>query len=296
MVRAWEVVKNLPIEIRVSEGILSGLLNVQNKFSYNGANSLEALTDIINSFDNIEDAQSFVTNIVRADNVLGSVEGIKFTGNSNNPSVIVVDNDALPILIDDSGRSIVKKNHNIVDANSQTFFNEGFLMSLEFKTGPMIIRPRKVVVGSNIESKKVAIVGRSMGGKQRTSEVTGEIDRAYGVTDYARKLRSLGYQTEIFATRVRNDGIPYLTKEATQQMTDLMEIKGESLGIPANQAFLNSDEIRETLAYQQNQAWATKMIDEEYTIIDIGNPNNSPIYSAFYAEERRILFGDILPE
>ena len=41
---------------------------------------------------------------------------------------------------------------------------------------------------------------------------------------------------------------------------------------------------------RENLAWATKLKDEGFTVLDLGNPNSLPAVSAFYEMEKSILF------
>lgn len=45
------------------------------------------------------------------------------------------------------------------------------------------------------------------------------------------------------------------------------------------------------MAYKENKAWAQYLLDDGYTVIDIGNPNKIKEKSAFYDMEREVLFG-----
>ena len=42
-------------------------------------------------------------------------------------------------------------------------------------------------------------------------------------------------------------------------------------------------------AYVENEIWAQELVNEGYTVIDIGNPQSNG-YSVFYEMEGRIIF------
>ena len=43
--------------------------------------------------------------------------------------------------------------------------------------------------------------------------------------------------------------------------------------------------------FQENQAWAQKLADQGYTVVDVGDPGGEGA-SDFYDMEKQILFGD----
>jgi hypothetical protein len=48
-------------------------------------------------------------------------------------------------------------------------------------------------------------------------------------------------------------------------------------------------EIRKSLLFRENQAWAQKLADQGFTVVDIGNPTQRGV-SPFYEMEKGILF------
>lgn len=97
----------------------------------------------------------------------------------------------------------------------------------------------------------------------------------YGVVDYARELRALGYETELFkGSRI--------TDEARNQLNDLKEGLGRDLP---------PSELKTTIDYKENMAWPKWVKEEGFTIIDLGNPNHKP-YSHFYNGECINIFGN----
>ncbi len=47
--------------------------------------------------------------------------------------------------------------------------------------------------------------------------------------------------------------------------------------------------VRNSQLFQENQAWAQKLADQGYTVVDIGNPTQQGL-SQFYEMEKGILF------
>ena len=54
---------------------------------------------------------------------------------------------------------------------------------------------------------------------------------------------------------------------------------------------LPASEVVKTDMYKSNKAWADELRGEGYTVIDIGDPNELYKFSAFYAIEKKVLFG-----
>jgi hypothetical protein len=104
---------------------------------------------------------------------------------------------------------------------------------------------------------KVAVIGRSM-------------DQA--VNPYADGLRGAGYDTETFQP----------SPAAQRQWSQLCQEYADKR-IPV-------DKIPDTLSFQENQAWAQKLANQGYTVVDVDNPAGSKP-SPFYEMEKQILFG-----
>jgi uncharacterized Zn-binding protein involved in type VI secretion len=51
------------------------------------------------------------------------------------------------------------------------------------------------------------------------------------------------------------------------------------------------DALRKSLMFKENQAWAEKLADQGYTVVDVDNPTNEKP-SPFYEMEKQTLFGD----
>lgn len=50
------------------------------------------------------------------------------------------------------------------------------------------------------------------------------------------------------------------------------------------------ERLLNTPAYHENKAWAQHLVDNNYTVIDIGNPKNQS-FSYFYSIEQQVIFG-----
>jgi hypothetical protein len=118
------------------------------------------------------------------------------------------------------------------------------------------IRAQRVLIGDN---GKVAVIGRSMGDFTQRGE--------FGVVDFTRVLRNdLGFDTELFAGK-------QIQPEWFQEVQALREIHGVDI--------LPDEVIKTTEIYKQNMLWAQKLVDQGYTVVDIGNPGfrgASPFY------------------
>lgn len=59
--------------------------------------------------------------------------------------------------------------------------------------------------------------------------------------------------------------------------------------------YLNNEELAKTKMFQLNKKWAQKLVEESYTVIDLGDiPLKNDSYngfSAFYAIEKKTIFG-----
>jgi len=51
------------------------------------------------------------------------------------------------------------------------------------------------------------------------------------------------------------------------------------------------DEVKKSQMFKENQAWANKLADHGYTVVDVDNPTNEKP-SPFYDMEKQVLFGD----
>ena len=126
--------------------------------------------------------------------------------------------------------------------------------------------PTQIRPGTNGD---VALVGRSMGNPERN---------LVGVKDAAESLEQAGVRAETFEPSAQAEA------ELSERLRAFREKPGNE------NAYLPEEEIRDSLMYIENKAWATKLRDEGYTIIDLGNPNNITSPSEFYKMELQILF------
>ena len=137
------------------------------------------------------------------------------------------------------------------------------------------LKPVGILPGTN---GKVAVIGRSMGGKS-----IGKVGRELGVHDYADALKSLGYEVEVY--------IPPERGELRQLKIDYLKSQSRPVTEEAISSVRLSDEaIKTTNSYKNNIAWANRMRDEGYTVIDIGNNTSSSSPGAYYEAELDILF------
>lgn len=139
------------------------------------------------------------------------------------------------------------------------------LEDLEFKG----LRAQQILKG---RKGTIAVIGRTMGNETRA-----------GVLDYGKGLSKLGYKTELFDGKnispTALDEFQQLAADAKQEFV---------AGLRENE-YLTTDEVKQTLLYKENVAWATKLKAQSYTVIDLGNPYNLT-NSAFYDAEKDILF------
>ena len=105
---------------------------------------------------------------------------------------------------------------------------------------------------------KVAVVGRNM----------------EAVEKYADGLKSAGHQPELFTGN-------RISRAADAEWQQLIKDHAPNR-IP-------DSVLRETQLFRENQAWAQKLVDEGYTVVDIGNPTQRGA-SVFYEMEKGLLF------
>lgn len=117
-------------------------------------------------------------------------------------------------------------------------------------------------------NEKVAIIGRSMGLDPKT----------IGVNQAANYLKNKGINTETFTGSV----------EAQQEFLEIIARYQKSVGNP--NARVPADILKGSKLYKENEAWARKLRDENYQVIDLGDPNGIGRFSPFYALEKKILF------
>jgi hypothetical protein len=116
------------------------------------------------------------------------------------------------------------------------------------------IKADRVRPGTN---DKVAVIGRNMDG---------------AVNPYAKGLQAEGYSVETFQpSAAANDEWAALRKSSAPGR------------IP-------DDVIPGTQIFKENQAWAQKLADQGYTVVDVDNPTGQGL-SPFYEMEKQTLFG-----
>ncbi|HZU30920.1 MAG TPA: hypothetical protein VFB79_07380, partial [Candidatus Angelobacter sp.] len=119
------------------------------------------------------------------------------------------------------------------------------------------IKPVRVRPGTN---GKVAVIGRSMND---------------AVNPYSQGLAEQGYDVETFSG-------DQISKNATEDWKELAK--------QYPNGYIPNDVIPSTQMYQENQAWAQKLVSQGYTVVDTGNPTGKGP-SVFYNMEQQILFG-----
>jgi hypothetical protein len=117
------------------------------------------------------------------------------------------------------------------------------------------VKADRVRPGTN---DKVAVIGRSM---------------KKAVNPYADGLSGDGYNVETF------EPSPEAQREWSLRCDEYPDGR-----IP-------NDEVPDTLSFQENQAWANKLADQGYTVVDVDNPSGETT-SPFYEMEKQTLFGD----
>jgi hypothetical protein len=142
---------------------------------------------------------------------------------------------------------------------AQTFRN-GFSLQRLSEFEAFGLKVKHVLPGTN---GKIAVIGRSMG---RTG--------APGVRDYANAMRAAGYEVEIF-----DDA---LISPLAQQQFKIMRMTFGTL---------TDQQLMKTLMYAENQAWASRLVAEGYTVLDLGNPYSMGL-SVFYEMERLTIFAN----
>ncbi len=125
-------------------------------------------------------------------------------------------------------------------------------------------------------SDKIAIIGRSMGNENMK-----------GVKDAYMDLIQRGYDNvEIFDPLSLSDDWLNNFQLAEREMRKLSIQLGR---------YLNNEELAKTKMFQLNKKWAQKLVEESYTVIDLGDiPLKNDSYngfSAFYAIEKKTIFG-----
>jgi hypothetical protein len=127
------------------------------------------------------------------------------------------------------------------------------------------VPPVRMRVGGD----KVAIIGRSMGNPKRG---------LVGVKDARDALSAKGVTAEIFEVSDPQ------WKKFELAVDDYRKKVGDTA------AMMPPDVVKTTDLYSDNAAWAKKLKDENYTVLDLGNPNNLAESSAFYDMELIMLF------
>jgi hypothetical protein len=129
---------------------------------------------------------------------------------------------------------------------------------------------QRIIPGNN---GKIAVIGRLMG-----------TDEQPGVRHYGKGLSDSGYDVELFDGKNIPDGA---LDEFRYEAAKVKE--AADAGRRADK-YLTLEELKDTALYQGNFAWASKLKDQGYTVVDIGNPHGIDD-SHFYNLEIQTLFG-----
>ncbi|HZV64534.1 MAG TPA: hypothetical protein VFG03_06465, partial [Telluria sp.] len=122
--------------------------------------------------------------------------------------------------------------------------------------------PARILVG---DPNNVAIIGRSMD----------------AVNGYAAALRAQGIDPYLFSSSL--DAGMTVPTIARQEFSALSRVYN---GTIPDSALLN------TKMFQTNEAWAQLLKNQNYTVIDLGNPFNNSKSSLFFNVEQKIIFGE----
>jgi hypothetical protein len=114
-------------------------------------------------------------------------------------------------------------------------------------------------------------------------ETIGKAGRPTGVHDYADALKKRGYEVEVYNPPERGELRRLVIEHLERQKIPVTEEAIQAARLP-------DEVIKTTKSYQNNVAWAKRMKDEGYTVIDIGNNSGSPLPGAYYEAELGILF------
>lgn len=145
----------------------------------------------------------------------------------------------------------------------------------EFKVGDEIAgKPIvNVIEGTN---GKVAVIGRRMAGH---------------VEDVGANLKANGEQVELFNEQSQSnkkfniDGETYTWKEISDDFGD------KSKYIRNEKGWIVDSDLDNTLMYKANKQWAEKLVNDKYTVIDMGYPPDVQSKSVFYDMELNTIFG-----
>lgn len=112
-------------------------------------------------------------------------------------------------------------------------------------------------------------------------------EKMKGVKDAYKELIQQGYENiEIFDEIALKGNWLKEYREANSQFRELTNEWTK---------FLTTDKVSQTMMYQLNKKWAQKLVEEHYTVIDLGDiplkNDNYTGFSAFYAVEKKTIFG-----
>lgn len=143
-------------------------------------------------------------------------------------------------------------------------------MHESLKTLPFGMTAKQIREGVNPD--KIAIIGRSMGAKN------GSTVGVYAAAHHFEKA-GLGKVEKMSFTPDDKTWEEFM--QTVQKYRDDLDDQT---------AMLPPEIVRTTKAWADNKEWAEKLAREGYTVVDLGNPANDPLFSAFYQVELDTLF------
>lgn len=143
-----------------------------------------------------------------------------------------------------------------------------------FKKGDIIaeVQIRQLRNGSN---GKVVVIGRSMNSVKKVGS----------------ELKSKGYEIELFDKNYFTEDFKFIIEGNSYSWDEItLDMKnGNYIRDPITNHVLDID-LPNTLMFKSNKIWANKIKSENYTILDIGNPENISKPSLFYNMELFTIF------
>lgn len=166
-----------------------------------------------------------------------------------------------------AGLKVVKR--GVESANKWNISKQGLKAYAKIhdavETLPPNLTPLRIRSGS--DPNKIAIIGRSMGNRKKG---------LVGVNDAATHFGTKNVEVTTFSDN-----------DAWEKFLDRVDDYKAQTG----SSQLPASEVVNTEMYKSNKAWAEKLKREGYTVVDLGDPNELYEFSAFYAIEKKVLFG-----
>lgn len=278
---AWSSVSKSPV-IRAKPQNLEILKKVHSRFEYEGQSSFYGLNKLLNE-GSAASKQKLIDGLEKVNNIFDSSLPVKFSGIKAGEVKVIgsIDGkgDEVARIIDnvlekkkflEDGEVVGKyEGDDILKKGDEVGFFSSHPINDVFHVGDKIldISIKQIKKGTN---GKIAIIGRSMG----NAKVTG-VKNVYSELKNVKKLDVEIFDASslegIWKTKFDDAVIEF------SQKTDKWTKK------------LTNQELLQLKMYKLNKEWAQKLIDEGYTILDLGDFNNLG-FSAFYSMEKLIIF------